>query len=119
MVQGIGGAPRLHEGDLRGQIVTEIGAVLAYFLEGPEHLVGGGVLQHVAGRADFERAADDDRIRMHGEQATIVLGQLLTVPAPNGRGTGQVARLPKARMPATGTMNPMVTAAMVSAARLA
>ena len=31
----------------------------------------------------------------------------------------QVARLPKARMPATGTMKPIVTAATVSAARLA
>jgi hypothetical protein len=31
----------------------------------------------------------------------------------------QVARLPKARMPATGTMKPIVTAAMVSAARSA
>ena len=34
-------------------------------------------------------------------------------------GGNQVARLPKARMPATGTTKPMVTAAMVSAARSA
>ena len=33
--------------------------------------------------------------------------------------SNQVARLPKARMPATGTMKPIVTAAMVSAARSA
>ena len=39
-------------------------------------------------------------------------------PAKSRRGN-QVARLPKARMPATGTTKPIVTAAMVSAARLA
>ena len=41
------------------------------------------------------------------------------VPRSSADTPFQVARLPKARMPATGTMKPIVTAAMVSTGRLA
>ena len=47
--------------------MAEIGPPSRTLLERLQHLFRGGVLQHIAGGAELERAADDDRVRMHGE----------------------------------------------------
>ena len=77
----------LHEGHFRSEVVTEIGPALAHFLKRLQGLFGGSVLEHVACGTDFERAADDDRIAMHGEHKNRCALIVKAKPADEGQTT--------------------------------